>query len=141
MKYIFNEGSIEVPDGLIDQSVNLLGTKNGDGLNVVISRDLPQPQESLDAYVNRQIKSLQAKMAGFKLHARHLVPVNTERRAIDATEIAFEYKQNGVKLYHRQAILLYPPTGQILVIAMTSSVAFDAQDEHSWQATLASFKF
>ncbi|MBF5006798.1 DcrB-related protein [Diaphorobacter caeni] len=141
MKYVFNEGSIEVPDGLIDQSVNLLGTKSGDGLNVVISRDLLQPQETLDAYVSRQLKSLQAQMAGFKLHARRTLNVNVERNAAEAIEIAFEYKQNGVKMHQRQAILIVPRTGQILVLAMTSALPFDAEDEQSWQFTLGSFQF
>ena len=59
MKYHFNEGAFDVPEYLDDRTVNVLAPQLGSaGLTIAITRDPLEGDESLQQFVDRQLKDL-----------------------------------------------------------------------------------
>lgn len=67
----FDEGSILLPPGYEDRTTNLfMPTDPQTQATLSIARDRLRPAETLDAYVDRQLALLQARLASHKLLAR-----------------------------------------------------------------------
>ena len=68
MQFHLNEGSFTLPDGLRDNSMNMLLTgHSGLDLSLIITRDRLDPGESFEAFVDRQIKAVTLQVSKFSI--------------------------------------------------------------------------
>jgi len=69
MDYQLQEGSITLPEGFQDRTVNMfvLGNSIPAPLNITLSRDNLLPAEDMKAYIDRQVKLIAAKLRGYTL--------------------------------------------------------------------------
>lgn len=74
MDYQLQEGSITLPEGFQDRTVNMfiLGNSIPAPLNITVSRDNLLSGEDLGAYIERQVKLIASKLRGYTILARSL---------------------------------------------------------------------
>lgn len=79
MDYELQEGGIALPPGFEDRTVNMfvLGASVPAPLSITISRDTLLPDETLQAYVERQIKMLTSKLRGYSRMGNKAVALST----------------------------------------------------------------
>ncbi|MGE9506077.1 DcrB-related protein, partial [Erwinia amylovora] len=66
----FTEGSVTLPEGYSDRTVNLLLAPDDAYPSLNISRDTLQPGETVAGYITRQLDTLSASLKGWVLKAR-----------------------------------------------------------------------
>lgn len=132
MDYHINEGSFNLPEGLQDNSMNMLLTgSSGLGLSLIISRDRLEAGESFGAFIDRQLKSLTQQVKALRIHERHehKPPPKEEMTML---EMAFEFQQNGQMLYQRQRSWLLPDQKRVLVLTGASVAPFTDTQKQGW---------
>ena len=135
--YRINEGSFELPDGYVDQTLNVFPNSSAvpADFSVVVSRDTPLVGENLQAYFERQMKQLPSSLPGLKVLRRGELTLGGQR----AMEVEYTWVSKGMKMHQRQATLLVGGT----VLNVTASALdnsyqkFDAQ----FREILNSFRF
>ncbi|CAN7169635.1 DcrB-related protein [Acidovorax sp. Leaf78] len=140
MQYQINEGSFSVPDGMQDNSINvLLAGHSGLGFSVVVTRSRLEPGETFEQLVNRQLQLLgqQFSMAEFTDRSDHKDPASGQLRAI---EYAVQFKQDGVMVYQRQVGYLLGNTGNVVVMTAAAQAPLSDAQLTQWRAIRASFK-
>ncbi|CAN7450805.1 DcrB-related protein [Acidovorax sp. LjRoot117] len=140
MQYQINEGSFSVPDGMQDNSINvLLAGHSGLGFSVVVTRSRLEPGETFEQLVNRQLQLLgqQFSMAEFTDRSEHKDSASGQLRAI---EYAVQFKQDGVMVYQRQVGYLLGNTGNVVVMTAAAQAPLSDAQLTQWRAIRASFK-
>jgi len=140
MDYQLQEGSINLPEGFQDRTVNMfiLGDSIPAPLNITVSRDNLLPAEDLKAYIARQIKLIAAKLRGYTLldkKAAHL----SASALLAGIQVDAYYLNDGRPVYQRQAAFEIAP-GRILVFSTTSQADFSGKQNESWLQLLNSFE-
>jgi hypothetical protein len=99
-KYQLNEGTLELPDMWVDQTMNIFPSSASTpaDFSVVITRDNPFANESLEEYFERQIKQLPDALPGFKEIRRGKLKVDGK----DAVDIEYQWIGQGKKMHIRQ---------------------------------------
>ncbi|WP_263261075.1 DUF1795 domain-containing protein [Pseudomonas sp. RIT-PI-S] len=140
MDYELHEGSIALPHGFQDRTVNMfvLGSSIPAPLSITISRDTLLPSELLNAYVDRQVKMLAAKLRGYTLLAKKPVSLSTVA-PIEGVQIDAYYMNEGRPYYQRQAAFLTAP-GRALIFSTTAQADFSPEQNQDWANLLASFQ-
>jgi hypothetical protein len=140
MDYELQEGSIALPQGFQDRTVNMfvLGASIPAPLSITISRDTLLPGEALKAYVDRQIKMLASKLRGYTLLGKKAVALSTTA-PIDGLQIDAYYMTDGRPFYQRQAAFLIAP-GRALIFSTTAQADFSSEQNQNWMDLLASFQ-
>ncbi|WP_285424801.1 DUF1795 domain-containing protein [Pseudomonas sp. efr-133-TYG-103a] len=140
MDYELQEGSIALPQGFQDRTVNMfvLGASIPAPLSITISRDNLLPSETLKAYVDRQVKMLASKLRGYTLLGKKAVALSAVA-PIDGVQIDAYYMNEGRPFYQRQAAFLIEP-GRALIFSTTAQADFSAQQNQDWDGLLASFQ-
>lgn len=102
--YRFNEGSLELPEGYVDQTINVFPNSSSSpaDFSVVVSRDSPLAGENLQAYFERQMKQLPNTLPGLKVLRRGQITVGGE----PAMEVEYTWVSKGMKMHQRQATLM-----------------------------------
>lgn len=140
MDYQLQEGSIALPEGFQDRTVNMfiLGSNIPAPLNITISRDNVLPSEDLDAYIDRQVKLIASKLRGYTVLARKPAQLSSSQPLM-GVQIEGYYLNDGRPVYQRQAAFEIAP-GRILVFSTTSQKDFSGKQNESWLALLSSFQ-
>lgn len=102
--YRINEGSLELPEGYVDQTLNVFPNSSAvpADFSVVVSRDAPLAGESLQAYFERQMKQLPNSLPGLKVLRRGEMTVGGR----PAMEVEYTWVSKGMKMHQRQATLM-----------------------------------
>ncbi|MFR0675090.1 DcrB-related protein [Enterobacterales bacterium AW_CKDN230030176-1A_HGKHYDSX7] len=139
MDYELQEGSIALPAGFDDRTVNMfvLGSSIPAPLSITVSRDTLLPDETLQAYVDRQIKMLTSKLRGYTRIGNTPVALSTAA-PIPGIQIDAYYMNQGRPLYQRQAAFITSP-GRALIFSTTAQADFSAEQTQDWNNLLASF--
>lgn len=139
MDYELQEGSIALPTGFEDRTVNMfvLGASIPAPLSITVSRDNLLPDEALQAYVDRQIKMLTSKLRGYTRMGNKAVSLSAVA-PIAGIQIDAYYMNQGRPLYQRQAAFIISP-GRALIFSTTAQADFSAQQNQDWDNLLASF--
>ncbi|TDV58628.1 DcrB-related protein [Pseudomonas sp. LP_7_YM] len=140
MDYQLQEGSIVLPEGFQDRTVNMfvLGNTIPAPLNVTVSRDNMLPAEDLNAYVDRQIKLIASKLRGYTSLGKKSVTLSAQQ-PLGGIQVDAYYMDGGRPFYQRQAGFEIQP-GRILVFSTTSQTDFSAAQTENWLQLLASFQ-
>lgn len=140
MDYPLQEGSIALPEGFQDRTVNMfvLGKSLPAPLSITVSRDDLLPGEALAAYVDRQVKMLASKMRGYTLLGKTSAQLSSVA-PIEGFQIDAYYLNDGRPYYQRQAAFLVAPS-RALIFSTTSQANFSAEQTANWQALLSSFQ-
>ncbi|WDY57005.1 DUF1795 domain-containing protein [Pseudomonas sp. PSKL.D1] len=140
MDYLLQEGTLTLPEGFLDRTVNLfiLGDSMPAPQNVTLSRDDLLKGEDLDAYVQRQVKLIASKLSGYTILSQTSAQLSTSQ-PLAGIQVDGYYLKEGRPLYQRQAAFEVAP-GRILVFSLTSQADFSSQQNDSWCALLSSFK-
>ncbi|QGU86706.1 DcrB-related protein [Erwinia sorbitola] len=133
---IFTEGSITLPAGYREQTVNILIAPSGPSLN--ISRDQLHPGEDFAAYLARQREVLQKRLRRYQsLDEQPAVLGDGLLHGI--TLLSRYHPQKGQTLYQRQAV--FPVTASdVLIFTLAGSRALTEQDEAFFSACLDSYQ-
>jgi len=140
MEYALQEGDITLPEGFQDRTVNMfvLGSVLPAPLSITVSRDTLLPAETLQAYVDRQVKLMASKLRGYTALGRKAVFLSTEA-PMEGVQIDAYYMGEGRPYYQRQAAFLIEPT-RALVFSTTSAADFSPEQTQGWADLLASFQ-
>ncbi|WP_268796887.1 DUF1795 domain-containing protein [Pseudomonas huanghezhanensis] len=140
MDYELQEGSIALPTGFQDRTVNMfvLGASVPAPLSITISRDMLLPGEVLKSYVDRQVKMLASKLRGYTLLGKKTVSVSASS-PIEGVQIDAYYMTDGRPFYQRQAAFLIE-TGRAIIFSTTAQADFSAEQNQDWINLLASFQ-
>jgi len=140
MPYLINEGSFAF-DYELDRSINIVTLppeNNQPPLNLVISRDAFEPGEDLQTCLARQLKTLSRQMQAFKELTREAAVLGSAENGYPGINLYTAFKQSGQQHYQAQCAAELPDK-QLLVITLTSPVAFDDALRARWKTLLAGF--
>ncbi|QNB14649.1 DUF1795 domain-containing protein [Paraburkholderia tropica] len=137
-RYSFEEGSIALPVGYTDRSINIFVQEPmTDALaNLQVTRDTVQEGESLDDYAARQIRVLKRRIKGLAVTSQETVTLTGGRT--QAVEIETRYQSNGKSVYQRQCAVLVA-NGRVLVFTATNTVPFTTGQLAAWRQWTESF--
>ncbi|HGA2315996.1 TPA: DcrB-related protein [Pseudomonas putida] len=140
MDYQLQEGSITLPEGFQDRTVNMfiLGDSIPAPLNITVSRDNLLVGEDLKAYIERQVKLIASKLRGYTVLGKKPAQLSTSQ-PLAGIQVDGYYLKDGRPVYQRQAAFEVSP-GRILVFSTTSQADFGGKQNESWQALLSSFE-
>ncbi len=135
---VFTEGRITLPDQYQDRTVNVftLPGENTPAFN--ISRDSMNDDETLSAYIDRQLTLIQKHLKGWKQTER--VPVVLGNNLLQGECVHASYLRDGKRVFQQQAVF-NTSENRILVFTMTCTAILTDEDSHQFQALLASFCF
>ncbi|MBU1352057.1 MAG: DUF1795 domain-containing protein [Gammaproteobacteria bacterium] len=140
MHYQINEGSFKVPDGMQDNSINmLLADQSGLGFNVVVTRSRLESGETFEQLVDRQLQMLGQQFSKTEISDRRgqKDPSSGELRAV---EYAVQFKQDGAMVYQRQIGYLLGDTGKVVVMTAAAQAPLSDTQLAQWRAIHSSFK-
>ncbi|AMA47842.1 DcrB-related protein [Pseudomonas alabamensis] len=139
MDYQMHEGSITLPTGFQDRTVNLFIQDNTipAALSISVSRDTMLPGEDLDTYVARQVQLIGAQLRGYTVIDQSPVALSPTQSLI-GIQITAHYLKDDKPIHQRQAAVEVGPD-RVLVLSTTSQNAFTAEQDENWQALLSSF--
>jgi hypothetical protein len=134
--YRINEGSFELPDGYVDQTLNVFPNSSAvpADFSLVVSRDTPLAGENLQAYFERQMKELPGSLPGVKVLRRGTLTVGGRQ----AMEVEYTWVSKGMKMHQRQATLLVG--GRILNVTASALDNAFAKFAAQFEEILNSFR-
>jgi len=140
MDYQLQEGSISLPEGFQDRTVNMfiLGNNVPAPLNITLSRDNLLPAEDLTAYIDRQVKLIATKLRGYTVLSKTPAQLSSSQ-PLAGLQIEAYYMNEGRPVYQRQAAFEVAP-GRILVFSTTSQKDFSGKQNERWLELLSSFQ-
>jgi hypothetical protein len=134
-----HEGSIGLPPGFEDRTANLfVPTDPQNTPNLSIARDWLNIDETLAAYVDRQVQLLKSRLPGHKLVSRQAERLGNDAACLAGERIEAQYKNGAQTVHQLQAAFLVAPR-RALIVTAASSRAFGQQFEILWRAWLDSF--
>ncbi|WP_067707263.1 DcrB-related protein [Erwinia sp. ErVv1] len=134
----FTEGNITLPDHYQDRTVNVftLPGKNTPAFN--ISRDSMNDDETLSAYIDRQLTLMQKHLKGWKQTER--VSVVLGNNLLQGECVHASYLRDGKRVFQQQAVF-NTSENHILVFTMSRVEKIRDMDSQCFQALLGSFRF
>lgn len=142
MDYQLQEGSITLPEGFQDRTVNMfiLGNSIPAPLNVTVSRDNLLPGENLKDYIDRQVKLIAAKLRGYTVLGKKPAQLSSAQ-PVSGIQVDAYYLKDGRPVYQRQAAFeIASGRGRILVFSTTSQADFSGKQNENWLGLLNSFE-
>jgi hypothetical protein len=137
---VFTEGRMAVPPGYREQTTNLLLPADPQQQPTFnITRDPLLPDETLDAYVDRQLGVLEARLTGYKLLARGPASLGPRGDACRGTSISARYRSGKQEVHQRQAVFLLDPQ-RALIFTISAGRPLSAEEEQGWTDWLASYQ-
>jgi len=133
---LFTEGRITLPDHYQDRTVNIF-TPSGDNLPAFnISRDEMVENETLAAYIDRQLTLMQKHLKNWKHIERRSVILGDNFSQGECVHAS--YLRDGKPVYQQQAVF-NTADNHIVVFTMSSSTPLTEADHQQFQALLVSF--
>ncbi len=150
LRIVFTEGSVDLPAGYEDRSTNLLVPANTQTQpNLSVARDWMKPDETLAAYVDRQLALLKSQLAGHRVLNRQAVrlgaapatdePADPSAAACVGERIDAHYRNGKLVIYQRQAAFEIAPS-RVLVFSASQANGFGDAFERLWTDWLASYQ-
>lgn len=140
MQFHINEGVFTLPNGVLDNSMNMLMTgHSGLDLSLIMTRDRLEPGETFERFVERQTKAVSLQVSDYQIAERHVLksPDSPETTAV---EFAQQFKQNGQTIYQRQRTWLLPDGARVLVLTAASTAPITEAQKKQWSSICASFQ-
>ncbi|EBA5557649.1 TPA: DUF1795 domain-containing protein [Salmonella enterica] len=136
----FSEGSIAMPEGFSDHTVNMLvlGGPENSLINLSITRAQLKPGETLSGYVDEQLKILKQRLKEHRVLKRETARLGSGEQAIEGEQIAATHKQGSV-VWQYQAAFQVNASGLVLIFTLTSKQKPDAGQVQSWTDWLSSY--
>lgn len=133
----FTEGSVALPAGYIDRTVNVLLAGDELSPSISISRDTLQPAEALDGYVSRQLAALGQSLKGWVLKSRE--PAMLGGDLLDGECVRASYLRDGKRIWQSQAVFALAD-GLVLVFTLAMARKLTPQDDALLQHVLNSYR-
>ncbi|ELY3469269.1 DUF1795 domain-containing protein [Cronobacter malonaticus] len=135
---LFNEGSISLPEGYQDRTVNVFVQPAAGAPSFNISRDALQPREILSAYIDRQLLLMQQHMKGWSHELRDSAVLGDN--LLHGEIVHASYLRDGKRIWQQQAVFNIQDA-HILVITMSSPTKLTERDNLLFMELLRSFRF
>lgn len=137
MKYHIQEGAFTLPPQAQDRSVNMLVLNHGPGgLTLVVTRDVVQEGEALDAMLRRQLRTLGTQVKQMK--QQEPIAVQVGPAALPGFQVAVSFKQNNATVH--QLTTMVALEGQaVLVLTITCAAPLTSEQTAYVQEMLDSF--
>ena len=133
----FSEGSVALPEGYRDRTVNVLLAGDDLSPSVNISRDGLHADETLADYMDRQLESLSKALKGWVLKGRD--PAALGGSVHRGERVTASYLRDGKRIWQQQAVFALPD-GPVLVFTLAHTRKLTPDDEallaqvlDSWQ--------
>jgi len=133
---LFTEGKVTLPAGYQDRTVNVITPAQQGAAALNISRDSLNENESLAAYIDRQLALLAQHLKGWKQAARE--PAELGDKHLVGECVHASYLRDGKRVWQQQAVF-NTQENHILVFTITKAAALDAADIQLFGQLLASF--
>jgi hypothetical protein len=133
---LFSEGSVALPEGYQDRTVNIFPPPAAGDAAFNISRDTPEPNEALADYIERQLGLMKTHLKGWKTLAREAVRLGHDGPQGECLHAS--YMRGAERIWQRQAVFLTGPD-KVLVFTLSKNTELSAQDEKAFSELLASF--
>jgi hypothetical protein len=131
------EFTADLADGFHDQSVNIftVAQEGVNRLSLVVTRDDPEPNDTLEAYAKRTLEGLGKALPEFKVIEQQSIEVNR------ASALVFDARFNSKQgpLFQRQALLFWEQRALSITASATFAHADTVRDQFS--KFLASMRF
>lgn len=139
--YRIQEGSFTLPETFIDRSVNIFVSEGNERTSpsLNISRDTLNTDESLSAYIDRQIALMKKNLSQHRVISRAPALLGTGNEALTGEHISTTHKSGKTEVFQRQAGFIVIP-GRVLVFTLTSPRLFDEKTDLLWNAWLKEFQ-
>lgn len=135
-----HEGSVCLPFGFEDRTANVFVPGDPQSQpNLSIARDCLAPDETLEAYIDRQLGMLKARMPAYKVLVRAGEHLGKHPPVLSGERIDAQYKNGSQAIRQRQAAFDFG-SGRVLVFSAATPRAFDDSFEALWREWLDSFK-
>ncbi|WP_312951374.1 DUF1795 domain-containing protein [Superficieibacter sp.] len=135
---LFTEGQVTLPDGYQDRTVNAFIPPAAHAPALNIARDTLNPDETLAAYIDRQLALMEKHLKGWKQGLRDAATLGNN--LLQGEIVHASYLRDGRRIWQQQAVF-NSADRQVLVFTMSSSAAFNDADNALFLALLASFHF
>lgn len=137
MNYQINEGSFALPAQAQDRSVQMLVLNFGPGgLTLVVTRDLAEEGEPLDAMLGRQLRTLGTQVKQLKHSAPLALQVGPSR--LPAFQVSTTFKQNNASVHQLQTMVAVGGKA-VLVFTLTCASPLTPEQAAYAQQVLDSF--
>ncbi|KAA9002646.1 DUF1795 domain-containing protein [Affinibrenneria salicis] len=134
----FTEGSVALPEGYLDRTVNVFAPAAADSASFNIARDTLPPDETLSAYIDRQLSLLGKHLKGWKERSRAPAQLGQGEQALNGECVQASYLRDGQRVWQQQAVFA-PGNGLILVFTQSVGRALTEQDKAQFADLLNSF--
>ncbi|MGP3220719.1 DcrB-related protein [Serratia bockelmannii] len=133
----FSEGSVSLPAGYSDRTVNVLLAEDDFSPSLNISRDMLQPDEALAGYITRQLDELSQGLKGWVLKNRE--PAVLGKTQLQGECVHASYLRDGKRVWQRQAVFALQE-GHVLVFTLAHTRKLLPQDDALLQQVLDSYQ-
>lgn len=136
-EYVIQEGTFSIPEFFVDRTVNTFvsGVPGKSQFNFTLSRDTSDPEETLEAYVDRQVRFLKNNIKGYRLVHQQICTLGHRHEGI---EVYGTWKEGKQVIYQRQAAFIFS-ANTVVIFSATSGKVFAKQEDEYWLAWLNSF--
>ena len=142
MKFHIQEGAFDLPKPHIDRTTNVLMPEDGVGISIVVTRDVLEAGESLELFIERQLKKMKSYLSGFKSNGQVPMAVQaSSTKKLQGYLLKLQFKQNGVATFQQQVVMQLPASDDLLIFTASTGGTMSAADEEYWQKILQSFRF
>lgn len=132
----FTEGSVALPEGYVDRTVNVLLPGDDVSPSINISRDALQPGENLESYVTRQLDALAQGLKGWAFKSRE--PATLGDGLAAGEWVRASYLRDGKRIWQNQAVFA-SAEGRVLVFTLATRKLMP-QDDALLQQVLNSYR-
>ncbi|CAI0690815.1 Uncharacterized conserved protein [Serratia entomophila] len=133
----FSEGSVALPEGYADRTVNVLLAGDEVSPSINISRDALQPAEALDGYVSRQLEALGQGLKGWAFKSRE--PAALGGGLLAGEWVRASYLRDGKRIWQNQAVFALAD-GRVLVFTLAMARKLTPHDDALLQQVLNSYR-
>lgn len=133
----FSEGQVSLPEGYQDRTVNAFVASDTTAPSFNITRDVLKPDETLTAYIDRQISLMEKHLKGWKKVERGAVILGDN--VLHGERVHASYLREGKRISQQQAVFI---TGDahILVFTMSSAGNLTDTDNNLFENLLRSYR-
>ncbi|EOI3546313.1 DcrB-related protein [Cronobacter dublinensis] len=135
----FSEGSVSLPDGYRDRTVNVLLAGDDFSSSLNISRDALQPDEALADYITRQLEDLSQGLKGWVLKKREPAALGKDQLQVQGECVHASYLRDGKRVWQRQAVFALQER-RVLVFTLAHTRKLLPQDDALLQQVLDSYQ-
>ncbi|EMH5179569.1 DUF1795 domain-containing protein [Serratia marcescens] len=133
----FSEGSVALPEGYADRTVNVLLAGDDVSPSINISRDVLQPAENLEGYVTRQLDALAQGLKGWAFKSRE--PATLGDGLTAGEWVRASYLRDGKRIWQNQAVFALAE-GRVLVFTLAMARKLTPQDDALLLQVLSSYR-